>query len=259
MDLSTLLGVIIGIVSLVLSIIIEFNHLNPDLGSEFLKISSLLMIFGGTFGATMISFPMNVVKNLPNLCRIGFSNAEFDAPKFIDKMENFAILSRKEGILRLEQEIPEIEKENKFLATGLRLVVDGTDSEVLSEMLDSQIEAMEERHKEGVELFNSLGGYAPTMGIIGTVVGLIAALAKAGEGGGEGGGSEVVAAIATAFIATFYGIGAANLLFLPIGSKLKAKSQHETFLKNLICEAIKSIQKGDNPTTLRNKLIMFLK
>ncbi len=118
----------------------------------------------------------------------------------------------------------------------------------------------EERHGVGVNIFNTMGGYCPTMGIIGTVVGLIAALAQAGnsEGGAEG-AKAIIAAIATAFIATFYGIGAANLLFLPLGSKLKAKSTEEVFTKQLIIEAVKSIQNGENPRGIRDKLTMFFR
>jgi chemotaxis protein MotA len=151
-----------------------------------------------------------------------------------------------------------IAETDSFLAMGLRLIVDGTDPEIVEEMLENQIECMGQRHKVGQEIFSSLGGYGPTMGIIGTVVGLISALAKAGEGGGDP--NAVVAAIATAFIATFYGIGLANLIFLPIATKLKEKSQKEVFFKRIQLIALNAIQSGENPHLVQDKLtIMFQK
>jgi chemotaxis protein MotA len=170
-------------------------------------------------------------------------------------MLKVAEAARREGILQLEQEIPSIEKDDWFLAMGLRLIVDGTEPQMVEDMLNSEVETMAERHKEGVNLFNGLGGYAPTMGIVGTVVGLIAALGKAGEGGGDP--TAIVGAIATAFIATFYGIGSANLVFLPLGSKLKIKSDEEVFMKRVQIEALKAIQGGENPRIVYEKLAIL--
>jgi chemotaxis protein MotA len=254
-DLSTILGIIGGIGSLLLAIVMEFNELNPDLGSPFLKISALLVIFGGTVGATMLSFKMDEMMRVPKLIGIAFANVHFDAAAFVDKILKLAELARREGVLRLEQEIAALEKEDQFLSLGLRLVVDGVEPQMVEDMLNSEVDTMSDRHKVGIEIFTSLGGYAPTMGIIGTVVGLISALAKAGAGSSDS--SAVVGAIATAFIATFYGIGSANLLFLPLAGKLKVKSQHETFVKRVEIEAIKAIQSGENPRVVHDKLAML--
>jgi len=254
-DLSTIVGIILGIGSLVTAIFLEFNELNPDFGSQFLQVSALMIIFGGTLGATMLSHTMEEVARLPRLLSIAFGNVHFDARGFVDRILKLAELARREGVLRLEQEIANIEKEDQFLSLGLRLVVDGVEPQMVEDMLNSEVETMAERHKVGSDLFTDLGGYAPTMGIVGTVVGLIAALAKAGAGGGDP--NAVVSAIATAFIATFYGIGSANLFFLPLAGKLKVKNQHEVFVKRVEIEAIKAIQSGENPRVVHDKLAML--
>jgi chemotaxis protein MotA len=258
LDLGTVVGIMVGFGSLLTAIILEFNELNPDLGSQFLQVSAILMIIGGSMGATMISFPLEEVTKIPALLSKAFFQSGYDAAEFVDKIVKLTDRARREGILALESEVATFAEKDQFLALGLRLVVDGTEPEIVEEMLENQMESISQRHRGGQDVFNSLGGYSPTMGIIGTVVGLISALAKAGEGGGDP--NAVVSAIATAFIATFYGIGLANLLFLPIASKLKCSSQNELFYKRVQVIAILAIQSGENPRLVQDKLsIMFKK
>jgi chemotaxis protein MotA len=256
-DFATIMGASIGLGSLILAVYLEFNELNPDLGSQFLKVSALLIIFGGTLGATMLSFSLAEIMKLPKLFAIAFTDNGFKPANFVALMVKFATIARKDGILRLEDEAEQLGESDIFLAKGLRLVIDGTDVKSVEEMLYNEIEAMEERHKVGFNIFQTMGGYAPTMGIIGTVIGLIGALAKAGHDTGES--SAIVAAIATAFIATFYGIASANLFFLPLASKLKNKSDHEAFIMNVIIDAILSLQAGHNPRIVHDKLKIFFK
>lgn len=252
MDLSTVGGALLGLASLVGAIILEFNHLNPDLGSEFLQVSAILIIVGGSMGATSISYTLDQMLKLPAFVTIATFQSDYSASAFVDKIVALAERARREGILALESEVSNFAEEDPFLALGLRLVVDGTEPEIVEDILENQIESMAARHKVGADIFNSLGGYCPTMGIIGTVVGLISALAKAGEGGGDP--NAIVGAIAAAFIATFYGIGLANLLFLPIASKLKVRSQKEVFYKHVQLISIVAIQSGENPRLIQTKL-----
>jgi len=256
-DLATIVGILVGVGSLIGAIILEFNHLNPDFGSQFLQMSALLIIFGGTLGATMLSFPMREVVKIPALMAVAFSEKEYDVAGFVGYVHGLAEKARREGILSLEQNAQAGDQNDWFLALGLRLAVDGAEPQVVIDMLESEVDSMGSRHRVGQDVFNSLGGYAPTMGIVGTVVGLIAALATAGKGDADP--SAIVGAIATAFIATFYGIGSANLFFLPIAGKLKMKSQDEQFFKHVQIEAIKSIQAGENPRVVHDKLAILFK
>lgn len=256
-DLSTIFGLMTGFGCLLTAIVLEFNELNPDLGSQFLQVSAILMIIGGSSGATMVSFPLEDIIKIPALLSKAFFQSGYDAADFVDKIVKLTDRARREGILALESEVATFAEKDQFLALGLRLVVDGTEPEIVEEMLENQLEAIGERHKIGASIFSSLGGYCPTMGIIGTVVGLISALAKAGEGGGDP--TAIVSAIATAFIATFYGIGLANLVFLPISSKLKVKSHNELFFKRVQVIAILAIQSGENPRLVQDKLSTMFK
>jgi chemotaxis protein MotA len=257
MDTASVGGLALAFFSLIVSMILEFGHLNPDFGSAFLQLSALLIIFGGTFGAVMASVSMEDVIKIPTLMKIAFYGEHHDPKELIATVVKLAELARREGVLSLESRMEELQHTYPFLALGFRHVVDGQTPEKLKEILADELFAMEERHNTGVALFTALGGYAPTMGIIGTVCGLISALSLAGHGGGDP--SHVVAAIATAFIATFYGIASANLCFLPIGAKLQLRSQHEVFMKLVQAHAVLSIQNGDNPRTLGAELRVFFR
>ena len=162
----------------------------------------------------------------------------------------FARKARKEGILALDRDCANIE--DRFLKKGMQLIVDGTPSELVREVLETEIVAMQERHKAGETVFATAGGFAPTLGIIGTVMGLIGMLAKLSDPGKMG------PAIASAFIATLYGVGLANLFLLPIGSKLKAKTTDEVVTYEMIIEGVLSIQAGDTPRIVEMKMLAFL-
>jgi chemotaxis protein MotA len=257
LDTATVGGFALGVGSVLGAMVLEFNHLNPDLGTAFLQLSALLIIFGGTFGVGMMSVSMKEMAKIPTLVKIALFSEEHDPKELINTVVKLAELARREGVLSLENRMEEIQHTYPFLALGFRHVVDGQTPEKLKEILADELYAMEERHNTGVALFTALGGYAPTMGIIGTVMGLIAALALAGEAGSDP--SAVVKAIATAFIACFYGISSANIVFLPIAGKLQMRTQEEVFLKLVQAHAVLSIQNGDNPRTLGAELRVFFR
>ncbi|MBI2061126.1 MAG: MotA/TolQ/ExbB proton channel family protein [Nitrospirae bacterium] len=251
---STPLGLAIGMISIVGAIVIEFNHMNPDFGSAFLKISPIMIIFGGTYGATMLSFPVKDMLQVPRLFFMAFSQISIDKDDLTNTLVNWAQRARRGGILQLESDLAALD--NAFIYKGLRMIIDGVDPKLVREVLENNVSRMEQRHNIGSEVWGSMGGYAPTMGIIGTVVGLIAALSEAGAAGGEG-ASKVVGAIATAFIATFYGILSANILFLPIQRKLKARSENERFMLEVAMEGLLSLQQGEHPTYIQDRVNSF--
>jgi chemotaxis protein MotA len=168
----------------------------------------------------------------------------------IATLVGFATKARREGLLGLEDEIANVN--DSFLKKGIQLVVDGTDIELVRSILETDLAFLETRHKLGEGFWGTMGGYAPTIGIIGTVMGLVNALSQLENA------SKVAGAIAVAFIATFYGIGFANLIFLPISFKLKAKSAEEVLIREVMIEGILSISAGDNPRIVEEKLKAFL-
>lgn len=251
-NLSTVVGLIIGVGSLVLSGAMELHHLNPDVNA-FLKPSALLIIFGGTLGATMVSVSWHSIKKFPVFLKKSFLEERHEIRELIPQLVSFAEKARREGILSLQDNVEEISE--TYCRKGLQLIIDGTSPETVAEILEAEIDIMKVRHKEGQEIFMLMGGFSPTMGIVGTVLGLIAALSEAAGGATT---EVVVAAIATAFIATFYGIGAANLLWLPLQSKLKALSEEESFYRETIMAGVLAIQGGENPRIVEEKLLVFL-
>lgn len=257
LDTATVIGLALGLGSLAGAMTLEFQELNPDFGSAFLKLSALLIIFGGTMGCTMLSFRIEEIMRIPTYLKIALYSDHYDEDKLIDQVRNLAEIARRDGILAIESKRDELGQTYPFLADGFQFVIDGTPPDKVKELLANEIVSMEERHKVGSEIFGAMGGYAPTMGIIGTVVGLIGALAKAGEGGEDP--TAVVKAIATAFIATFYGIASANLFFLPIATKLQRRTLEEVSHKIVQVEGILATQNGDNPRVVSETLKTFFR
>lgn len=245
MDLSTLLGLIIGFACVISSFLIE----GGTIGALF-SPSALLIVLGGTVGATTFSFGLDNLKNIPALITIVFKDKKYDLNELIRQFVAFADQARREGILSLENGLENIDDD--LLKTGLQLIIDGIETPVFRDLLENQVGYMEDRHEKGIALFEAAGGYSPTMGIIGTVMGLVHVLSNMSS-------PEALApAIAVAFLATFYGIGFANLLWLPIASKLKDKSSQEVLYHSLTVEGLLSIQEKENPNFIREKLVTFL-
>ncbi len=241
MDISTLLGLILGFGSLIVSVLMEGG--SP---LSFLALSAMLIVFGGTFGATLISYPMDVVMTLPKLFSIALKKQDFDEHKLIKDFVGMAEKARKNGLLSLEDEAKLIK--DTFTQQAVMLAIDGTEAETLKEILESQIDSMAERHEVTFGMLESMGGFAPTMGIIGTVMGLVHVLSNLSNPNSLG------PKIAVAFIATLWGVMSANLLWIPIGAKLKRKSHHEVFFKTLVIAGIMGLQSGDNPRIIQQKL-----
>ncbi|NPV27808.1 MAG: flagellar motor protein [Firmicutes bacterium] len=245
MDITTIFGIIFGVTCLLTAFVLEHGQLG-----SLVQLTAFMIVFGGTIGATVVGFTLEEVKTVPQLLRVAFQEKKYDELGLIQQLVGIADKARREGLLSLEQVLPEIE--DRFLQQALQLIIDGTDPELTRNMLETEMYAVEQRHKVGISMFEAAGGYAPTMGIIGTVMGLIQVLSNLSDP------SSLGPAIAVAFVATLYGVSSANLLWLPIAAKLKNKSGKEKMIRELILEGILSIQAGENPTIIREKLMTFL-
>ena len=245
MDLSSILGLVLGFVMLVGGFLLEGGHF-----TSLLEPTAAMIVFGGTAGATIASFSMEDIKQVPQLFKITFTEKRYEVQELIAILSSFAEKARREGLLSLERETATIDDD--FLKQGIQLVVDGTDPALVRDILETQIEFTDQRHKIGSEIFEAAGGYSPTMGIIGTVMGLVHVLSNLADPDSLG------PSIAVAFIATLYGVAFANVAWLPIGHKLKLKSKQERFVMEIALEGILSIQAGDNPSIVKEKLKAFL-
>ncbi len=245
MDLTTLIGLLVGFGS----IIVAFIEEGGTMGS-LVVVSAFMIVFGGTIGATIISFTAEELKKFPYFFKMVFTEKKVDYGTVLESLVDTADKARREGLLSLESQLGEID--NDFLSRGLQLVIDGTDPELTRSMLEMEIESYEEHEKVGTEMFMTMGGFGPTMGIIGTVMGMVNVL------GNLTNPDELGPAIAVAFLATLYGISSANLLWIPFGTKIKIKTAREVLLMELILEGILSIQAGENPRVIKEKLMTFL-
>ncbi|ASR45662.1 motility protein A [Paenibacillus kribbensis] len=246
MDITIVLGIIAGIIALIGGFLWE--------GGEFsglLQGTSALIVFGGTFAAVVISYPASKLKTIPTALRMAFSREENPTEQYIEDLVSMAATSRRSGVLALER--ISSEHPNAFLREGLQLVIDGTEQEQIKQILELELDTIEQKHEGYAKIFESAGGYAPTMGIIGTVMGLIHVLGSLTEPTALG------PSIAVAFIATLYGVASANLIFLPIASKIRACSEREISTMELLLQGILAIQNGENPKLVRKKLEFFIR
>ena len=245
MDLATIIGLVLAWGAFFGSIIMEGGELK-----SMINPSAAVLVFGGTLGASMISFPLSAILGLPGVVKNAFMGKHEDVGKIIKMLVGFAEKARREGLLSLEDEAHAVE--DPFLQKGIQLAIDGTDPELVREIMETDIAFLGSRHYEGANLFATMGGFAPTLGVIGTVAGLVHMLANLSDPGSMG------PSIAAAFIATLYGVSSANLVFLPLSNKLKAASHEEVLVREVITEGILAIQAGDNPRIVEEKLKAFL-
>jgi chemotaxis protein MotA len=246
MDLSTILGFVIGLSTVVVVMVMDGG--SPlELVS---KAAPILLIFSGSISASAFSFPLEVTLRIPKLLSIAIFAQKNESHQAIEILTKMADKARREGLLALEEESKKIN--DAFLRKAVMLVVDGVDPAQVRAILEIEIHHMEERHAQGYGFFAAAGGFAPTFGIIGTVMGLINVLKQLDEPGKLG------EAIASAFLATLWGLISANLIYIPLANKLRAKSEEEIAYRKLLLEGILSLQAGENPRLVREKLSAFL-
>lgn len=246
MDIGIILGLIVAFGALLVGFLEEGGTI-----SSLVQVAALIIVFGGTFGAVGVSFPLKIIKKFPKVIIVAFKKRESNIAENIRYFKEISTKTRREGLLSLESEISRDDLD-PFIKKGLQLVVDGTEQSTAKGILETKLEQIDTRHVEGIEMFSAAGGYAPTMGIIGTVMGLVQVVGNLSDPTALG------PKIASAFMATLYGIASANLLWLPIATKLKMLNQEEINEKEMVIEAVLLIQQGTNPNTLVSKLEGYL-
>ena len=254
MDVATVAGLVIGFGAIFVAGWV--GHADPHI--IFGRWEAIMLIIGGTMGATIASFPMRVfVNGFFGGLRTAFVENDYHERDVISTLVSFAEKARREGLLALENEAAALDDE--FMRKGIQLVIDGRDTEIIRKVLETEVSFVQERGNKAEAVFSCLGGYSPTLGIIGTVLGLIGML-KSLETANLGGNIAGTIGVATAqaFVATFYGIMFANLLWLPIATKVKERYGQVLLLREIMIEGILAIQAGDNPRLLEEKLLAFL-
>ncbi|HXP93528.1 MAG TPA: MotA/TolQ/ExbB proton channel family protein [Candidatus Binatia bacterium] len=254
MDIASLVGIVLAFGAVLVSALIE----HTDLSILIRQYAAFILVFFGTLGATMLSFPLRTFINGFKLgVQSVFFEKNFGERNMITQLVSFAEKARREGLLALENESNELE--DPFLRKGIQLVIDGRDAEIIRRILETEVSLNQEHGAKAEQVFMNLGGYSPTLGIIGTVLGLINMLQGLAKATGEGNvAGSIGEATAAAFVATFFGILFANLLWLPMGTKIKERTAKTLLLREIQIEGILSIQAGDNPRLLEEKLTAFL-
>ncbi len=244
MDLGTIIGLLAGIACVIISI-----SIGGELGSYW-NLPSVFITVGGGICSTLISFRLKDVLSVFKVSRHIFLDKTSSATEIIAMMVKLSEKTRREGLLSIEPELEEME--DPFIKQSLQLVVDGIESETIQDFMDTEIENMQSRHRKGIDIFNMMGAIFPAWGMIGTLIGLINLLLKLEDP------AQIGPSMSVALVTTFYGSFLSNFICLPIAGKLKMKSDEEVNQKEMIAEAVISIQAGENPKMLEQKLSIFL-
>lgn len=244
MDLATIIGLVAAF-GLVLIAIMTGGSL-----MIFVDVPSLLIVVGGTIGATLTTYPLGDIIGLMGVTKNAFFADKKDLLNIINKIVDYAKTARKDGVLALENFIEK--EDNKFLEKGIRLVIDGTEPDVIKDVLEIDIGFIGERHKTGIGIYEAMGNYSPAFGMIGTLIGLVLMLQTMDDP------SAIGPAMSVALITTFYGAVFANIIFLPFAGKLKKRSGDEILEKEIILAGILAIQVGDNPRLIEQKLHAYI-
>lgn len=246
MEISTIIGLIFGVVAVVWGMILKHAPL-----ASLATPAAYVIIFLGTAASIFMAFPMSEIKRIPSLFKMIFVRKKMiSKSELISMFMEWASITRREGLLALESKVDEIE--DNFLRNGMRMIIDGNDQEFVRDVLMEDIHATEDRHKAGALIFSQAGMYAPTLGVLGAVIGLIAALGDMSDM------DKLAQAIAAAFIATLLGIFTGYVLWHPIANKLKRLSKIEIEVRMMMVEGLLSIQSGVSTIAINQKLAVFL-
>src|SRR5713101_1764483 len=245
MDLGTLLGIVVALVGILAGQAIEGGSV-----LQILQPTAAMIVFGGTLGAVMISFPMSVLKQAAADLLHVFKEDNVQPNDVIDQVVRFTNKARREGIISLEKDAAGVKDE--FFRKSIMMAVDGSEPKELRQTMEVELQYMEERGEHSAKVYEAAGGYAPTIGIIGAVLGLIQVMQHLDNI------DEVGKGIAVAFVATVYGVGAANLLLLPAAGKLKIRIREGQVIREMMLEGVISILEGMNPRMIETKLFSYL-
>lgn len=244
MDIASILGIISGVILIVASI-----FMGGDL-SIFVNVPSLMIVGGGTIAATLIAYPLKEVLGVMKVLTKVFKSQKQDFGHLISELARYAQIAKKQGVLALEAESKKTG--DPFLKQGLQMISDGMPRSTITKILVGEITTLQQRHRVGRDIFMEMGKYAPAFGMIGTLIGLVQMLAALNDP------SSIGPKMAVALITTFYGALLSNLVFIPMATKLKRRSEIETIEIKLIIEALLAILEGENPKILVDRLMVFL-
>lgn len=242
---GVVIGLVLGIALIIMGILTSGGQLR-----SFWDLASVLIVLGGTVAAVIVRYGIESFKHIGVLLRVALTAKGFQHEKTIGEVVRFAEIARREGLLAMEDETDSIDDD--FLKNGVQLVVDGTDPELVKSILEIEMAFLEERHRTGQAMFTFMGSISPAFGMIGTLLGLIIMLGHLDNPDAIGPG------LAVALITTLYGSVFANLFFTPLAGKLRQLTEAEILHKEIITEGILSIQQGENPRVIEQKLKAFL-
>jgi len=245
MNIATIIGLVVALVALNAMFL-----LNGGTPMSIFDYTSIIGTFGGIIGATLVSYPLHKVLGLPGVMMKTMKLLPDRSTEIIQLFQRLSDSARRDGLLALESEANEIE--DNFIRRGVMLVVDGADSDVVENVMETEIELMEERHKANATMLESIAAFCPVFGVIGTLMGMILVLGNLSNPDSLGPG------IAVAFLGSLYGIGAANIVFLPMANKLKGLSAQEATEKRMVVQGLLAVQAGENATIVREKLGSFI-
>ena len=244
MEKTTVIGIVFGVACIVISILLSGNLMS------FYDEASIFIVLGGVIASTIVSYPGKMLKSLKTVYLNAFRAKKIDLNDDIDLIIRIANVARREGLLALEDAVGDLN--NPFLEKGIMLIVDGADAELVKNVLETEIAFIQERHAQGQAIIMSMSSYSPAYGMIGTLIGLINMLEQLDDM------STLAPNMAVALVTTFYGVVLANLVFTPIAKKLKVQSDMEGLQKELYLEGLLSIQDGENPRIIKDKLTAFI-
>ena len=244
MDIASILGILSAFGLVGLAIVFQGDF------SIFLNLNSLLIVVGGTLGATLINYPIKDIIRVFRVVKNAFVSKEIDYLNLIPQMVRYSKLARKDGLLALDKVVSEID--DQFFYEGIRMVIDGIPPKSINKILRNEIDFLAARHRVGISIFKAMGQYSPAFGMIGTLIGLIFMLKSLNDA------SQIASSMAVALVTTFYGAILANIVFLPIAGKLKERSTSEILEKEMILAGILAIQSGEIPGMVEQRMVSFL-
>jgi chemotaxis protein MotA len=244
MDIATVLGVISAFGLVCLAIFMGGGI------KLFINVPALMIVVGGTLGATMINYPLRDVFGVFKVVRKALFARSMAVSDLIKRFVSYAQKSRKEGILALEDEVKNVS--DSFLKKGVELAIDGLEPQEINEILETEVEFVRSRHQLGAEIFSTMGTFSPALGMIGTLIGLVQMLQTMDDP------SKIGPAMALALLTTFYGSLLANIVCLPIAGKLRTRSKEEVLTKEMAIQGVISLSNGDNPRILEQKLLAYI-
>ena len=247
MDIATVLGILVFLGLAVVTIFLSEGWVGFK---PFFNMEAFLMVMGGTFCATLVNYPLGQVVGLGRIVRKVLFSAPEDTPDIVATFVSLSQKAKKEGFLSLQTDVKAIQ--NDFLRRAIQLVIDGADQEFIRNMLETEIGFIRERHKVGQEIFNAMGTYAPAFGIIGTVLGMILMLSTIEDV------TQVPRRMAVALASAYFGLGSGYLIFLPMGGKLRRRSEEELLVKEIIIRGVLLLQSGATPSVVEANLKAYL-